>query len=82
MEWKKLRDVFMEQVGVGTAGAEMDAKLRGLFAEIDTDSSSGIDVDELRVAVQVFARRSLKWGLDLPDFFQTETDVDRAEIWT
>ena len=46
----------MKRIGVGVAGAELDKNLRELYRELDVDNSAGsdgIDVNELRVGIQV-----------------------------
>jgi hypothetical protein len=46
----------LKRIGVGVAGAELDKNLRELYRELDVDNSAGsdgIDVNELRVGIQV-----------------------------
>lgn len=40
-EWRKLREFFMERIGIGVSGPLLEQKLRELYGEIDIDNTAG-----------------------------------------
>ena len=40
-EWRKLRDFFMDRIGIGTSGPQLEQKMRELYGEIDIENTAG-----------------------------------------
>ncbi len=40
-EWRKLREFFVERIGIGVSGPQLEKKLRDIYGEIDTENNAG-----------------------------------------
>jgi hypothetical protein len=40
-EWRKLREFFVERIGIGVSGPALEKRMREIYSEIDTENNAG-----------------------------------------